>query len=140
MSNVNGMLNGGKVALYAEVTALNFVLIGGQTSHSVTQALAAIDVSNKNAPNDRCYLPGEGALTADVASEILFSDDTAYQFMLAAYQSRSKIRVIERRGSEALVPSNSITVMVTSIGDNPALNAAYSTSIALSSSDAFTVS
>ena len=115
------------------------MFIGGQTAHSKSLTFEPIDISNKACPEQRIFLEGEGRKTADVTGEIIYSTDAAYQFMLARATDKLSFELQIRAVVNGDITADQFTVFVTAIGDNPALNTAYATSITLSNTEDFTV-
>ncbi len=138
MTSLVDALNGGKVALFA-LLPTGQLFLGGQTAHSKSLTYELIDISNKAAPNDREFLEGEGRKLADVTSEIIYSSDVAFQFLLDKAESKEKfllqVRNVDNQASEV----DEFTVMVTAISDNPTANTALSSSITLSNTEDFSV-
>ena len=136
MATLAGVLNGSKVILLAEITPGVAVLIGGQVSHSKNLTTEAIDISNKSLANAREFLEGEGKSTADITGEIIFSTDTAYQFLLSQYDAKTFFNLQVRYGP-SLDRVEIFKVMVTAISEPTEQNAALTSSVTLTSTEGF---
>lgn len=113
------LINTTKVTLYAKIDA-NWRLVGGQVSHSLTATFDGIDASSKSTGDNRVYLEKEGALTAEVSGEILFSDGEGYQFLRSNAGTGRFIDIKVRRGNEDLSNSKTLKVLITAISEaNP---------------------
>lgn len=137
MTTLVDALNGGKVALFVD-TPTGMLFVGGQTAHSKNISFEHIDISNKAHPEQRIFLEGEGRKLADITGEVIFSTDTAYEFMVAKADSKEKFRLIVRN-VDNLQAVDSFDVVVTAIGDNPTANTAYASSITLSNTEDFSI-
>lgn len=138
MTSLAGVLNGSKVILLAETTPSVAILIGGQVSHSKNLVTEAIDISNKSLANVREFLEGEGKQTADIAGEIIFSTDTAYQFLLAQYDAKTDFFLQVRYGP-SLNRVDRFEVRVTAISEPTEQNSALTSSVTLSSTEGFEI-
>ena len=138
MASLAGVLNGSKVILLAETAPNVAILIGGQVSHSKNLTTEAIDISNKSLANVREFLEGEGKATADITGEIIFSTDTAYQFLLAQYDAKTFFFLQVRYGP-SLDRVERFKVMVTAISEPTEQNAALTSSVTLTSTEGFEI-
>jgi hypothetical protein len=136
MASLADVLNGSKVILLAETTPNVAILIGGQVSHSKNLVTEAIDISNKSLPNAREFLEGEGKQTADIASEIIFSTDVAYQFLLDQYIAKTFFFLQVRYGP-LLDRVERFKVMITAISEPAEQNSALISSVTISSTEGF---
>ena len=137
MTNLADVLNGSKVALYAETTLNNYTFIGGQVSHSTSLTKELIDTSSKSLPNARCNMAGEGRLLSDVSGEILFSSDAAYQFLFAQYEAGNIFNILEKKDTAPLDPSLKIPVMISAFTESVEQNTSLKSSVSFVSSDSF---
>ena len=138
MTSLAGVLNGSKVILLAETAPNVSILIGGQVSHSKNLTTEAIDISNKSLANVREFLEGEGKATADITGEIIFSTDTAYQFLLSQYDAKTFFNLQVRYGP-SLDRVEIFKVMVTAISEPTEQNAALTSSVTLTSTEGFEI-
>jgi len=138
MSSLADVLNGSKVILLAEITPGVATLIGGQVSHSKNLTLEAIDISNKSLANAREFLEGEGRKTADIAGEIIFSTDAAFQFLLSQYEAKTDFNLQVRYGP-SLDRVDKFKVKVTAMSDSPEKNTALISSVTLTSTEGFEI-
>lgn len=139
MSGLADALNGGKVVIFAEtITEGVYLLIGGQTAHSKNLTLEPIEISNKSLPGTREYLEGEGRKLADITSEILWSDDAAYQFLRQKYDDKEFVK-IQIRYLDDLSRVDFYTVLITAISEPAEQNTAVISSITFSNTDEFTI-
>lgn len=135
MTTLVDVLNGTDVVILIDDGA-NFVLIGGQTSHSTNLALEPIRIDNKSAPGFRELLVGEGLKTAEVTSEILFSSDTAYELMVQKYEDK-EFADLQVRYLEDLTRVHEIKVLITVMSEATEQNNAVTSSVTMMSTDAF---
>ena len=77
---LSGILNGSDVFLRVK-TGSQWLIIGGQLSHSQTKSNAAIDITCKQSGGFRDLMGGEGLQTMDVSSELIFSSDEAFDYI-----------------------------------------------------------
>lgn len=138
MSNITGAVSGTKVIIGVETTdnSGTYTDLAGETSHSFTDTVEAIDITNKSLADFRCYLEGEGRRLLELTIEGFHNDSTILQRLYTAYDTRSFIRCRRVLGSRTIISE----YMVTGITDNPSLNTAVSDSFTLSSTGTITVS
>ena len=131
MSNAAGNINQTKVILYAETSSNVFELIGGQLSHSYSKSLSTVNITNKSLGEARLLLSGAGAIDNSLSGEVLFSTDSVYQFMVAAFESRSFVNMLIKEDTSPLVAGNKIPYLITNIGKGAAQNGAFTASLSL---------
>ena len=131
MSNIDGAINQTKVALYAETSAGVFTFIGGQLQHSHSRSLKAVDITNRSLGEARVLLSGAGAKDQSISGDILYSNDTAYQFMLAAYNSKSFVNLIIKYDLSPINPTDRVPYLITSINESAGQNAALTSSLSM---------
>ena len=78
---LSGVLNGSDVFLRVKVADGRWLTIGGQTSHTESKSIAAIDITCKQSGGFRELMEGEGLKTLDVSSELVFSTDEAFDYV-----------------------------------------------------------
>ena len=80
---LSGILNGSDVFLRVK-TGSQWLIIGGQLSHSQTKSNAAIDITHKQNGSVREVMVNEGLQTMEVSSELIFSTDAAFDYIKTA--------------------------------------------------------
>jgi predicted secreted protein len=133
MANPAGIVNGTKV-LFKVNTGSGFVVIEGESTHSMSFNREAIETTNKSSDQYRTYLDGdEGTKSIDVTVDSLYSDDAAYQFLRAKYFDGAIFPAERVIGSL----TTTVSCKVTAMSDTADRNNAVSTSFTLNSSGAF---
>lgn len=74
----------------------NYVMIGGQRSHTRTVTRGVIPVTNKSAGEAERFLNGKGPIDCNLSMELLFSSDSAFIAMRDACAARTfvKLRIV----------------------------------------------
>jgi len=130
-----GVLNGTDVVILMD-DGINFILIGGQTSHSTSLTFEPIAIDNKSAPRFRELLTGEGLKTAEVTMEVLFSTDAGYELMQQKFDDK-EFADIQVRYLSDLTRVHEIKVLITAISEPVEQNSAVTSSVTMMSTDAF---
>ena len=86
--SLSDVLNGSDVFLRVK-TGSQWLIIGGQTSHSQTKSNSAIDITHKQNGNVREVKSNDGLQIMDVSSELIFSTDAAFDYVKTSAGSKS---------------------------------------------------
>lgn len=138
MSNISGAVSGTKVIVGVESApdSGTYNPLPGETSHSLSDTLEAIDITNKSEADVRCYLEGEGRRLLELTIEAIHNDDGIISQLYTAYDSKTFIRCRRTIGTRNVTS----LYMVTNISDSPGLNTAVTDSFTLSSTGPIVVS
>lgn len=131
MATPAGVVSGTKVIVAVAGTALE-----GEQSHSLTDTLEAIDITNKSDADVRTFLEGEGRRLLDLTIEALDSAGVQFRALFTAFDAKALISVARTVGTRTVTSD----YMITGISDSPGLNAAVVTSFTLASSGTIVVS
>jgi predicted secreted protein len=115
-------------------TASQWLTCGLQLTHTVTETNTGIDVTWKGSGSWREILDEEGLQTIDVSSEIIFSNDAAYEYLRAAARSKSIVDLQILNGT-GVVDGDSFKMYVTSVGDNAPDNDKTTTTVNFQSTE-----
>jgi len=131
-----GSLNGTDVFLAVETAPASgtFTQVGGLISNSTSSSNGAIDITCKDSESWRDIMDGQGLQSSDISAECIFSTDTLFQVIKAAWLSKEILNYEIARGLETLAMSAYVTAFNESAPDNDKLTA----SITLSSSGVVT--
>ena len=137
MSNIAGLLSTTKVIVEIEETLdlADYAQLPGEASHSKTETLEAIEVTNKSLADTRCYLEGEGRQLLDLTVEAFFNSETTYGLLRTAFGNKAFVRLRRTTGSVSIISQ----YIITGISDTAGLNAGLSESFTLSSHGTITV-
>ena len=135
MADPAGILNGTDVPLYVSSDGVSYAEVCGETTSSDAVATALIETTNKCSEEYRTFLSGAGTRSLDVTIDTLYSDDAAYQILLAAAFNRTIVycrRIIgsNQLDSTGLIPSSTF---------NYGLNETVTNSITINSTGEFTL-
>ena len=138
MASITGALSGTKVFLEIEqvLDAADYIQLPGETSHTLSDTLEAIEITNKSLADFREFLEGEGRRLLDVSIEAINNTATAYRLLYTAYDAKLFVRLRRVAGTRTIISQ----YMITAISDNPSLNTAVADSFTLSSHGVITVS
>lgn len=138
MATLSDVLNGSDVFLRVK-TASRWLIIGGQLSHSQTKTNAPIDITHKQNGSVRDVLVNEGLQTMEVSSELIFSTDTAFDFIKTSASSKSIELFQVVRGTINGVADNvdEFSAMISSFVETSPDNDKHSAAVTFMSSGAF---
>jgi len=130
MATPSGVVSGTKVILQISGAALE-----GEVSHSVTDTVEGIDITNKSDADVRTFLESEGRRLLDLTIEALDSAGVKFRALYTAFDTKAFISVARTVGTRTVTSD----YMVTSISDSPGLNTAVVTSFTLASTGTIVV-
>lgn len=138
MASITGALSGTKVFLEIEqvLDAGDYIQLPGETSHTLSDTLEAIEITNKSLADFREFLESEGRRLLDVSIEAINNTATAYLLLYTAYDAKTFVRLRRTSGTRTIISQ----YMITAVSDNPSLNTAVGDSFTLSSHGVITVS
>lgn len=137
MTSLTGALSGTKVVVSIESAPLSgsYLPVPGETAHSLTQALEAIEISNKSDSDQRVFLEGEGRNLLDLTIEAINNTDAAYLLLYSNFDARTFPRLRRTAGTRTITSQ----YVITAISDNPSLNTGVADSFTLSSHGPITI-
>lgn len=112
-----------------------YLIIGGQTSHTLTLNNNPIDITNKSSNSFRTLLEGEGLQSIDLSLELVYNSDVAYGRLRAAADTK------ESRNYRILIGSNTVlegAFMIATFGETSPDNDKLTNSVSMQSSGQFT--
>ncbi len=133
-----GALSGSNTFIRVK-TATDWLTIGGQTSHTQTSNNTAIDITCKQNGGQRDILPDAGLQSMDVTSELIFSNDTAFNFMKAASISRSIETYQIIKGNTGDLVLDEFNAIVVSFAETAADNDKVTASVTFNSSSDWSI-
>ena len=131
MTSPTGAINQTKVMLWAETSTDVFELIGGQLSHNHSQSRSVVNITNKSLGEARILLSGAGAVDNNLSGDTLFSSDSIYQFMKAAFTTGSFVNILIKYDTSPLVPALKIPYLITNIGESAGQGSAFTTNLSM---------
>ena len=137
-TSITGAVSGTKIIIGIESApdSGTYNPLPGETSHSFSDTLEAIDITNKSLADFREYLEGEGRRLLDLSIEGIHNSSAIVAQLFDAYDNKTFIRCRRTIGTRNVT----CQYMVMSISDNPSLNTAVSDSFSLSSHGVIVVS
>lgn len=141
MSNLTGAVSGTKVilgigtGLGIGVSTAPYDPLPGEVSHSISDTVELIDITNKSLADFRCYLEGEGRRILDLTVEVIHNDDAILQRLFDAFDQKLSVSIRRTIGTR-IITSN---YMVASNSDSPGLNTAVNDSFTLNSTGTIVV-
>jgi predicted secreted protein len=136
---LDGALSGSNVFLRVS-TNLGWLIIGGQLTHTTTEANASIDVTCKHqGHNYRTLSDGEGLKTLDVSGQLIFSTDTAFDYIKAAFTNGSieRFQVVRNTIGEATDNVQEFHAKITAWNETAPDNDKTTADVTLNSSEAW---
>lgn len=142
MSNLTGAVSGTKIilgigtGLGIGVSTAPYDPLPGEVSHSITDTVELIDITNKSLADFRCYLEGEGRRILDLSIEAIHNDDAILTRIFDAFDQKKSISIRRTIGARIIT----CNYMVAGNSDNPGLNTAVNDSFTLNSTGEIVVS
>ena len=137
MSNLTGALSGTKVFLEIEQTLdqADYAQLPGETTHSLSDSLEALEITNKSLADFRCYLAGEGRRLLDLTLEAINNTSAVYLLLYTAYDAKAFVRIRRVSGPRTIISQ----YLITAVSDSPSLNTVVGDSFTLSSQGTISV-